>query len=158
MRHKRVKKYVAEEAISPEKRLGICLYRLTRGDHLYAVAEMVGLAESRVCKIVIELCYAILENLWTDAVERHFPKSVDDFRANLQEMECEWQFKYAFAAIDGSHCPIKCPVGGAESMKQHYNFINFYLVVLLAVVDVHYRKFIWVSIGAPGNMHDLIYF
>ena len=68
-------------------------------------------------------------------------------------MECQWQFKYAFTAIDGSHCPIKCPACGVESMKQYCNFKNFYLVVLLALVDVNYR-FIWASIGVPGNTHD----
>ena len=124
---------------------------------MYTVAEMAGLAESTVCKIVIEVCNAIIEKLWTDPVDRHFPKSVDDFRNKLQEMECEWQYKYAFAAIDGWHCPIKCPSGGIESIKQYYNFKNFYSVVLLALVDAHYR-FIWASIGAPGNTHDSTYF
>ena len=42
-------------------------------------------------------------------------------------------------------------------MKQYYNFKNLYSVVLLALVDVHYR-FIWASIGAPGNTHKSIYF
>ena len=42
-------------------------------------------------------------------------------------------------------------------MKQYYNFKNFYSVVLLALVDAHYR-FIWASIGAPGNTHYLAYF
>ena len=46
IRHKLVKEYVAEELISPEKHLGICLYPLARGDYLYTVAEMAGLAES----------------------------------------------------------------------------------------------------------------
>ena len=67
----------------------MCLYRLARGDCMYNVAEMVGLAESAVCKIVIEVCNAILENLWMDAVDRDFPKSVDDSHNKLQEMECE---------------------------------------------------------------------
>ena len=74
------------------------------------------------CNLV---CNAILENHWTDPVNRHFPKSVDDFHNKLHEMECEWQFKYAFAVIDQSHCPITCPAGGIESMKQYYNFKNF---------------------------------
>ena len=104
---------------------------------------MVGFAESTVCKIVIDVCNAILENLWTNAVDTHFSKSVDDFRNTLQEMECEWQFKYAFAAIDGSHCPIKCPAGGAESMKQYYNFKYFYSVVLLVLADAYYRFIFW---------------
>ena len=34
IRHKFVKEYVAEEPISPKKRLGICLYRLAREDYL----------------------------------------------------------------------------------------------------------------------------
>ena len=105
----------------------------------------------------MEVCNAIIENFWTDAVDSHFPKSVNDFCNKPQEMECEWRSKYAFAAIDRSHCSIKCPAGVAESMKQYYNFKNFYLVVLLALVDAHYRL-IWASIEAPGNTHNSTYF
>ena len=50
IRNKLVKEYVSEESISPEKRLGICLYHLARGDYLYTVTEMVGFAESIPCK------------------------------------------------------------------------------------------------------------
>ena len=64
---------------------------------------------------------------------------------------------YAFATIDASHCPIKCPTGGAESVKQYHNFKKSYSDVLLALVDVHYR-FIWASIGATGNTHCSTYF
>ena len=42
-------------------------------------------------------------------------------------------------------------------MKQYYNFKNFYSVVLLALVHAKYR-FIWASLGAPGNTHDSTYF
>ena len=38
-------------------------------------------------------------------------------------------------------------------MKQYHNFKNFYSVILLALVDANYR-FIWASLGAPGNTHD----
>ena len=66
-------------------------------------------------------------------------------------------FPYAFAAIDGSHLPIKCPSGRQEAMKQYYNFKKFYSVVLLGLVDANYR-FIWASLRAPGNTHDSTYF
>ena len=89
IRHKLVKEYVAAEAMSPEKRLGICLYRFASRYYLYTAGEMVGLAESTVCKIVIGVRSAIVEILWTDAVKRHSSKLVDDFRNNVQEMECE---------------------------------------------------------------------
>ena len=32
----------AEEPISPQERLGICLYRLSRGDYYHTIAEMTG--------------------------------------------------------------------------------------------------------------------
>jgi len=69
----------------------------------------------------------------------------------------EWQFAYAFAAVDGSHLPIKCPNGGAQSMKQYFNFKGFYSVVLMALVDAEYR-FIWASVGAPGTPTILHYY
>ena len=90
-------------------------------------------------------------------VTKRFPKCEEDFRQALIDMESEWQLKFAFAAIDGSHLPIKCPPGGPEAMKQYHNFKNFYSVVLLALVDAKYR-FIWAALGAPGNTHDSTYF
>ena len=44
-----------------------------------------------------------------------------------------------------------------EAMKQYYNFKNFYSVVLLGLIDANYR-FIWASLGAPGNTYDSTYF
>ena len=119
---------------------------------------MCGIAdESTVYKIVIEVCEAISEVLWEEAVAKYFPKTEADFKTCLLDMDEEWQFPYAYCAIDGSYLPIKCPNDGAEAMKQFYNFKNFYSVILLALVDAKYR-FIWVSNGAPGNTHDSTYF
>ena len=67
-------------------RLGICLYRLARGDYMYTIGEMAGVAESTVCKIVIEVCEDIVETLWTDAVDKYFPKSKNDFKNSLLDM------------------------------------------------------------------------
>lgn len=46
---------VNEDPVSPECRLGICLYRLARGDYYYTIAEMVGLGVSTVHAIVTEV-------------------------------------------------------------------------------------------------------
>jgi len=46
---------LAEASISPECRLGICLYRLGRGDYLYTISEMTGYGVSTVCEIVNEV-------------------------------------------------------------------------------------------------------
>ena len=120
---------------------------------------MCGVAVPTVCMIVNEVCTAIVEDLWDEFVASFLPNTNDEFMDRLSEFGSEWQFPYAFSAIDGSHLPSRCPAGGAESMKQYFNFQNkgFYSIVLMALVDAKYR-FIWTSIGAPGNTHDSTYF
>ena len=72
-------------------------------------------------------------------------------------MEELWQFPCCWSALDGCHIPIKCPPGGLQSCKEYHNFKNFYLIVLMAMVDSHYR-FVWGSCGFPGNSHDAVIF
>ena len=147
------KQVVTEVPIPPDFRLAITLYKLARGDYTYTIGEMCGLAKSTICTIVRETCAVIINTLWDEFVKRHFPVSEDDIQHCMELFGQEWQFPYAFSAVDGSHLPIKCPNGGAEAMKQYFNFKGFYSIVLMALVDAKYR-FIWASAGAPGNTHD----
>ena len=136
--------------------LAICLYKLSRGDYNYTISkfsEMTVVGESTVTFIVSEVCQAIGKNLWTKFVSNLFPKNQGDFSNMMGEMDSEWQFPFAFSAIDGSHLPMKCPPGGPEAMKQYHNFKNFYSIILLALVDPKYC-FIWASVGTSDNIHD----
>ena len=72
-------------------------------------------------------------------------------------MEEFWQFPCCWTALDGCHIPMKCPPGGLQSCKEYHNFKNFYSIVLMAMVDSHYR-FVWDSCGFPGNSHDAVIF
>ena len=150
---KLLKQTVTEESIPTDFSLAITIYKLARGDYIYTIGEMYGLAKSTVCVIVTETCSAIINTLRDDTVKKYFPTSRDDFKESMAKFGEEWQFPYAFAAVDGSHLSIKCPKGGAQAMKQYFNFKSFYSIVLMALVDVEYR-FIWASVGAPGNTHD----
>ena len=151
------KKHITEEPISTEQRLAICLYRLSRGDYYHTSAEMMGIGESTVCNIVREVARAIVENLWAEFVEVNFPYDRDLLYQKVKEMEQEWQFPYAYAAIDGCDSPIKCPPGGQESAKEFHNFKNVYSSVLVGMADAKYH-FIWASAGFPGNSHDSLIF
>ncbi|XP_065069830.1 uncharacterized protein LOC135694882 [Rhopilema esculentum] len=146
---------LTEEPISPELRLAICLYRLGRGDYLYSIGEMVGLARSTVTRIVNEVTQVIVFCLWEQFVSNNMPKTEDEFQSKILDMEELWQFPCSWAAVDGCHIPIKCPPGGQSSRKEYHNFKNFYSIVLMALVDAKYR-FIWGSCGFPGNSHDSI--
>ncbi|XP_066920337.1 uncharacterized protein [Clytia hemisphaerica] len=153
IRHKLVKQKLIEEPLSPEFRLAITIFKLARGDYIYTVGEMAGVSKSTICVIVRETFRVIVDELWDETVNSRFPSTKKDFENSMQKFGEEWQFPYAFAAVDGSHLPIKCPWGGAQSMKQYFNFKGFYSIILMAFVDAEYR-FIWASVGAPGNTHD----
>ncbi|XP_065070679.1 uncharacterized protein LOC135695493 [Rhopilema esculentum] len=155
VKHDIEKKSLTEKPIPAEIHLAVCLYRLGRGDYLYTISELTGFAVATVCQIVNEVSAAIVNNLWDETVTCLFPRTTQDFRNCMEEMESEWQFPYCFGAFDGSHIPIKCPHGGAEACKEFHNFKNFYSTVIMALVDSKYR-FIWVSAGFPGNSHDAV--
>ena len=148
---------VAEDPISPECRLGICLYRLGRGDYYYTNSEMTGFGLSTISTIVLEVCEAIVKHLWAGCVTHHFPKDEAEFKEKMLDFEELWQFPCCWGGVDGRHIPIKCPKGGAEARKEYYNFKNFYSIVLMSLVDAKYR-FMWGSCGFPGNSHDSIIF
>ena len=42
-----------------------------------------------------------------------------------------------------------------KTCKEYHNFKNFYSIVMMAIVNAH-DCFIWVSVGFPGNLHDLV--
>ena len=157
IRHVLQRDTVNEDPISPECRLAICLYRLARGDYYYTISEITGLGVSTVCTIVNEVTKAIVENLWDECVTKHMPKTEEEFRNKMIDMEQLWQFPCCWSAVDGCHIPIKCPPGGPESRKEYYNFKNFYSVIMMGMVDSNYR-FIWGTCGFPGNSHDAIIF
>lgn len=157
IRHRLERQTVTEEPISPELTLALCLYRLGRGDYYYTIAEMSGLGVSSVCTIVQEVSQALVDCMWSESISHHMPKSEEDFKSKMVDMEELWQFPCCWAAIDGCHMPMKCPPGGLESCKEYHNFKNFYSIVLMALVDSHYR-FVWASCGFPGNSHDALVF
>ena len=65
----------AGEPISPQERLGISLYRLSRGDYYPTIAEMAGRGLTSVQCITQEICKVIVSNLWSEFV--NFPETVD---------------------------------------------------------------------------------
>ena len=146
---------MAEEPISPEVRLAICLYRLGRGDYLYSIADMVGLARPTVTRIANKVNQVIVSFLWKPYVSQHMPVSEDEFEQKILDMEELLQFPCSWATVDGCHIPIKCPPVGQSSRKEYQNVKNYYSLVLMALVDAKYR-FICGRCGFPGNSQDSI--
>ena len=56
----------AEEPISPQERLGICLYRLSRGDYYHTIAEMTGCGLTTQFVIFKPLSHCLEETMGFD--------------------------------------------------------------------------------------------
>ena len=96
--------------------------------------------------------------VWSECLSRHMPKTQDDFEEKrMLDMDEFWQFPCCWAAIDGSHIRIKCSPGGLLACKEYHKFKNSYSILLMGLVDSHYR-FVWGSCNFPGNSHDAVIF
>ena len=60
-------------------------------------------------------------------------------------------FSHTCGVLDGKHVNGKCPPNSGS--LYHYNYKGFYSVVLMALLDAHY-KFIWADIGGMGSASD----
>ena len=99
IQHRIPKEYVTKDSIPPKQTLPICLYRLGHGDYLYTIAEMVGLAESTVFQIAVEVSKTIVEELWSEAVDRHFLKSDEVLKKNCWRWTQSGNFLMVFLVL-----------------------------------------------------------
>jgi len=87
----RIRNLIDKETIT-EGWLAICFYRFATGNYYFTIAEMVGIGERTVGYIVNEVTTANMECLWEDTVKKHMPKSEDESRSKILDMEEAWQF------------------------------------------------------------------
>ncbi|KAG8235858.1 hypothetical protein J437_LFUL013942 [Ladona fulva] len=78
------------------------------------------------------------------------PKNEDEWLNIAQQYQNVWNFPNCLGAIDGKHIILQCPM---NTCTEFFNYKGTFSVVLLAVVDAHYR-FIFVDIGCQGRISD----
>lgn len=61
-----------------------------------------------------------------------------------------WDFPNCAGAIDGKHIRIVCP---GKTGSLFFNYKGYFSIVLLAVVDAHY-KFMYIDVGSYGKEGD----
>ena len=54
-----------------------------------------------------------------ESISKHMPRSEEEFKKKIINMDEIWQFPYCWADIDGGHIPMKCPAGGLQSSKEY---------------------------------------
>ena len=78
------------------------------------------------------------------------PSSANEWKSIASEFESQWNYPHCIGAVDGKHVIIKSP---SNSGSLYYNYKSTFSIVLMALVDAHY-KFIYVDIGAYGKQSD----
>ncbi|XP_064479093.1 uncharacterized protein LOC135392307 [Ornithodoros turicata] len=135
------------DAITPEKRVAVGLYRLCSTAEDRTIGHLFGIGRSTVNTIFKELCDAVimhLEGQWLCMVRPH------EMPQHMREFYAASGFPHAVGALDGCHFPVSPP-------KQHaavyYNYKGWYSIILLALVD-HLYRFRYINLGSPGRCHD----
>ena len=78
------------------------------------------------------------------------PKSEEEWMVEVTGFKEKWNYPACVGAVDGKHIAIRRP---DRSGSDYYNYKHYYSVILLAVVNAHY-KFSYVNVGAPGRAGD----
>jgi len=120
---------------------------LATGDSFKTIATSYRLGHSTVQSIVIQVCEAIIENLMSITMPK---PTVAQWRKIAEEFWDIWNFPNCIGALDGKHVVIQAP---ANSGSQFFNCKKTFSIVLLALMDAHYR-FIAVDIGGYGRNSD----
>ncbi|KAH7942626.1 hypothetical protein HPB51_028693 [Rhipicephalus microplus] len=104
------------EAITPEKRVGIALYKLCSSAEDRNVANLFGVGRLTVNILYRQFCgpvVAVLEHEWIKMV------TAEDMARHIQEFEAVTGFRQGAGALDGFHFLISPP---KEHATDYYNY------------------------------------
>ena len=94
------------------------------------------------------MCEAIYDHYHEIAFK--WPTTEEEWKEVVQGFSNKWNFHHCCGCIDDKHVTMQVP---PHSGSLFYNYIGFYSIVILALVDVNY-KFIYVNVGAYGADSD----
>jgi hypothetical protein len=78
------------------------------------------------------------------------PSTSDEWKAIAHDFETKFKFWNCIGAFGGKHIAIRNP---AHAGSVYYNYMGFFSVVLLAVVNAN-KEFLMVDVGINGRISD----
>ena len=94
------------ETVVIEKRVAIALWRLGTNVEYHTISHLFGVGTSTACKIVHEVCKAIVDCLLEKYINIPQGNAAMDVVRGCEE---KWGFPQCFGAVDDSHIPIIPP-------------------------------------------------
>jgi len=120
---------------------------LATGESYRSLAFSFRLGFSTTREIVEEVC----EVIWKTLRPIYMPKPTKDEWKNIsREYKEIWNFPNCIGSLDGKHINIQCPINAGSA---YFNYKGVNSIVLLALVDAHYR-FITIDVGSYGRNSD----
>ena len=135
----------AKNTIPVARKVAMTLYFLGQGVNYLAVGNLFGAAVSTVCVAVNDTVKAIVQTLTPELIR--FPSTEAELAAAMNTFG---KFPNCVGAFDGTHIPIKRP---NKYGTDYYNRKGYYSILMQGVCD-GIGKFLSVSCGFPGSMHD----
>lgn len=93
-------------------------------------ANTFGILQCTVSKIVVQVCTAISTHLSPKYI--HLPKTENEMRAKVAELEAQFGMVQAFGSVDGTHIPIRRPIVDSQDC---FNYKQFFSISVQAVCD-----------------------
>uniref|UniRef100_A0A8C9XKI1 DDE Tnp4 domain-containing protein n=1 Tax=Sander lucioperca TaxID=283035 RepID=A0A8C9XKI1_SANLU len=134
-------------AIEPKQRLAVGLRYLASGDSLISLAFNFRLGHITVMNSVRMVCAAIEKVMMQTFLPR---PTADSWKEVAQRFWDKWNFPNCLGALDGKHIVIQAP---PLSGSQYFHYKKTFSIVLLALVDAHYR-FRCIHVGDFGRTSD----
>ena len=133
--------------VSVEERVAAGLWRLATGDSFKSCGLQFGIGMSTAKTICaeFELCLFRLKDQFIK-----FPLTRQELQELMDEFEEEYGIPQIVGAIDGCHIEINAP---PDNHEDYFNRKQHYSVNLQAIANCE-LKFIHVSFGYPGSIHD----
>ena len=134
-------------AIPVEKRVAAALWRLATGDTYRATGLVFGIGRCTAMNIRDEFCSALLDHA-NEFIR--FPIGEDETRRSIEAFQILSDFPQVVGALDGSHIPIAAPT---NDPNDYFNRKHFHSIILQGVAAAD-KRFIHISTGYPGSIHD----
>ena len=135
--------------ITPEKVLGIGIYRLAHGGSFENAGVAMNVGKSTAIEAFVAVVVGLYE-LRNDYIK--FPTTVAETSASIATFTHLSNLRNITGAIDGIHIKIKAP---KDSAVDYFSHCQQHDVVVQAVVNGE-RAFLDVAAGFPGSMHDAL--
>lgn len=130
--------------ISPERQLGLTLYRLAHGCSYITAGDLFGVAPSTACKIFNEVIRVMVQVFYDEYV--NLPSTEKEWKDELTAFLKDYGFP-CVGAWDGFHVYI------SSNLKNFFNFKKRYSVTNMGLVGAN-KRFLWAGVGVPGSVHD----